>query len=120
MPKGYIPNGGPTLGDLFDYVGSQVENLYRSAVDKYNSTVRAVQGYFAGNPMESEYDFQVYSFLDQLGIPRNQIDDLLGYMKRYGLTWDDLNTSKVLQLYGRSSSFRALNFVSRNVSKLYK
>lgn len=116
--------------DLYESVSDSVtdfnDNLYskyRDAVDWYNDKVRTVQRYFANEPMEDEEDFDIYNLLDTLGIPRDNKDELIEYMLRNGLTWSDLRTSRVLQMFGsqQSRAYRlALNFFSKNVDKLYR
>lgn len=115
MPKGYVPKGGHNLFDVTD----RISDLYRSAADSYNSAVRSVQGYFSGRNMESEQDFEIYSFLDQMGVPRNQIDELYAYMDRNGLTWSDLNTTKTLRAFS-GNGIKTYQFVSKNVNRLYR
>lgn len=91
----------------------------REVRERWNETVHAVQGYFNGT-MESEYEYEVQSFLYQIGVPRKD-RTLIDYMDRYGLTWDDINPDKVLSIYGsKSNGVQAYTFVSRNLNKLYK
>lgn len=105
-----------------DYV-ENISDLYRSGVDWYNTKVEQVQRYFANEPMRNEDDFDVYNFLDSLGIPRSNKDELIDYMNRYGLTWSDLKTTKALAMFGAQQQVayrRVTNFVSSNVKKLYR
>lgn len=111
------------IQDLYEEFHDSLYSHYRDAVDWYNDKVRTVQRYFQDEPMEDEDDFDVYNLLDTLGIPRDDKDDLLRYMERYGLTWSDLRTTKVLRAFGSQQSrayHLGLNFVSKNINKLYR
>lgn len=92
----------------------------RKVREDWNNTVRAIQHYFSGAGFDNEYDYEVQSFLYQMGVPRKD-RSLYDYMDRHGLSWSDLNADKVLALYsGRSSGVQAYTWVSRNINKLYK
>lgn len=99
---------------------SDVQDIYNDAVDNYNGVIRSVQGYFANRPFESQQDYEIQSFLYQVGFPRKN-NELYAYMDRYGLSWSDLNTDKTLRMYSdRSNSVRSYMFVSKNLDKLYR
>lgn len=95
-----------------------------SVMDDYNRYVSYVQGYFRGDPLTSEEQYNVYSLLYDLHIPtKGNNKDLLDYMKRHDLSWNDLNFKKTVKYFGNGtveSSLGALNFVSHNVSRLYR
>lgn len=124
-----VKKGYDNLRKLYD----DAQELYSSTdgfhdfiqegIDAYNGFIRTAQRYFANEPMEDENDYKLYNLLDQLGVPRNDLDELKRYMERYGLDWSDLRTTKVLQMFGgqmRRSNALAMNFVSKNVERLYR
>lgn len=111
------------IQDAYEDWHDRLYSSYRDAVDWYNDKVATVQRYFRNEPMEDEDDYDIYNLLDTLGIPRNDKDDLIDYMERYGLEWSDLRTTKVLSMFGsqQARAYRnSLNFISKNVHRLYR
>lgn len=101
-----------------------VAEWWDSVTDDYNKYVEYTQGYFRGDPLTSEEQYDWYSLLYDLHIPtKGDNAELLAYMKRYNLTWQDLNFKKTVKLFGNDTvdgMLGALNFVSDNVKRLYR
>lgn len=117
--KGYQNPNRDWFGDIVDFFN----DAYRSGVDWYNDKVSRVQRYFRNEPMQDEQDFDIYNLLDTLGVPRNMKDELKDYMEKYGLDWSDLNINKVMSIFGsqQQRAYRTgINFVSKNLHKLYR